>query len=262
MKAAGEQGMVRRTSASAGPPLMPFVLPDRPALFLDFDGTLVEIARNPEGVEVADRLTPILRRVVDRLDGAVAVVTGRRIADIDTFLGLPIAAAGLHGLETRPAPGELLQVVPPPPEIDVLRQRLSSHPVLGNGVMLEDKGAGLVLHYRNAPERADEVKAAMDAALDGLTEALHVVPGKMVLEAKRRGFDKGEAVRAFMAHPPFAGRTPIFFGDDVTDEDGMRAAAALGGFGVKIGEGDTVAAHRLGGVADMHAFLSDFADGS
>lgn len=233
-------------------------VPERPALFLDFDGTLVEIADRPEAVVVAPALRDVLARLVERLGGAVAVVSGRSVAQIDGFLGIPVAAAGLHGMECRRLPDGPVDSPAPPPEIETLRRRLEGHPVLGGGVFVEDKGASLVMHYRQAPEREAEATRAMeDAAAD--LPALHLLRGKMVVEAKGTGFHKGHAVEAFMREPPFAGRTPVYVGDDVTDEDGIRTANALGGFGVKVGEGDTVATYRLDTVADVHDWLARIA---
>lgn len=233
-------------------------VPERPALFLDFDGTLVEIAERPEGVAVAPALPGILQALIARLDGAVAVVSGRPVAQIDGFLAIPVAAAGLHGMERRIAPGGAVEPPPTPPEIETLRARLADHPILGDGVFVEDKGASLVMHYRQAPSREREVIAAMEAASADLP-ALDLLRGKMVVEAKAAGFHKGHAVESFMSAAPFAGRTPIYIGDDVTDEDGIRAANALGGFGIKVGEGATDAPYRLDAVADVHAWLAGIA---
>ncbi|ORE93352.1 trehalose-phosphatase [Stappia sp. 22II-S9-Z10] len=233
-------------------------MPERPALFLDFDGTLVDIADRPDGVVVAPSLHTLIERLVARTSGAVAVVSGRQIQDIDGFLGIPIAAAGMHGLEHRAAPGDEVHHQPAPAEMETLRARIAAFPFLGDGVSMEDKGAGLAVHYRANPSRQQDVIDAMERATADLTE-LHLICGKMVVEAKRRGFDKGAAVRAFMASPPFAGRTPIFIGDDVTDEDGIRAAGALGGFGIKVGEGASDAPHRLADVAAVHTWLAHLA---
>ncbi len=125
---------------------------------------------------------------------------------------------------------------------------------------MEDKGAGLAVHYRAAPDREGEVKAQMKEWAEDL-ETLNLIHGKMVVEAKGKGFHKGIAVVAFMAHPPFEGRTPIFIGDDTTDEDGMRAAAEAGGFGIKVGEGETCAQYRLPDVPAVHKWLKDIAEG-
>ncbi|WP_420391837.1 trehalose-phosphatase [Acuticoccus sp.] len=234
-------------------------VPDRPALFLDFDGTLVEIADRPDGVVVAPSLHDLIERAVARTDGAVAVVSGRPVKEIDRFLGIPIAAAGMHGLEFRRTPGGEIEHQPAPPEMDTLRKRIADFPFMGSsGVVMEDKGAGLAVHYRAEPSRQEDVVAAMDRATEDL-DTLHLIHGKMVVEAKRRGFDKGAAVRAFLERAPFAGRTPIFIGDDVTDEDGIRAANAAGGYGIKVGEGSTDAPHRLPDVAAVHAWLAALA---
>lgn len=234
-------------------------VPERFALFLDFDGTLVDITDRPEGVLVADGLQAIIEKVVERAGGAVAVVTGRKVADVDTFLAMPIAAAGMHGLERRAKPGAAIDHAPPPAEIATLRQRIQAWDKLGDGVSMEDKGAGLAVHYRAAPGREAEVKARMQVWVEDL-ETLHLIHGKMVVEAKGKGFDKGVAVDAFMASAPFAGRTPIFIGDDTTDEDGMRAAQAAGGFGIKVGDGETCAKYRLPDVPAVHTWLKDIAE--
>jgi trehalose 6-phosphate phosphatase len=233
-------------------------VPARPALFLDFDGCLVELAPTPDSIRVAPELPALIGRLVERTQGATAVVSGRTVADIDRWLAVPVAAAGTHGLEHRAAPGGAVVPQPIPPEIEVLRRRIRAFPFLRDGVRLEDKGAGLVLHYRAAPEMEAAVKAAMAEATADLP-ALHLVNGKMVVEAKAAGIDKGTALAAFMAEPPFRGRTPVFVGDDVTDEDGFRAAAAHGGFGVKVGAGDSAARFRLPDVAAVHAFLRTLA---
>ncbi|RAI03115.1 trehalose-phosphatase [Acuticoccus sediminis] len=233
-------------------------VPERPALFLDFDGTLVEIADRPDGVVVAPTLHFLIERCVTRTSGAVAVVSGRRIEDIDGFLGIPIAAAGMHGLEHRAAPGDEIHYQPAPPEMDRLRTRIAAFPFLGDGVSMEDKGAGLAVHYRANPARERDVIRAMEEAIADL-DTLHLICGKMVVEAKRRGFDKGAAVNSFMQRPPFQGRTPIFIGDDVTDEDGIRAANAGGGFGIKVGDGKTDAPYRLPDVEAVHAWLAQLA---
>lgn len=239
--------------------MMPPV-PERPALFLDFDGTLVEIADEPDQVIVADGLPALFEALVARTGGAIAVVTGRKVADIDHFLAIPIAAAGMHGLERRVAPRADVSHAPPPDEIDTLRERIRAWDGLTGGVHMEDKGAGLAVHYRAAPEREAAVKAEMEKLIADLP-ALHLINGKMVVEAKGTGFDKGSSVSAFMRAAPFEGRTPVFIGDDVTDEDGIRVAEELGGFGIKVGDGPTGASYRLPDVEAVHAWLAAVAEG-
>lgn len=235
-------------------------VPDQPALFIDFDGTLVEIAEEPHMVVVAEDLQELFAALVKRTGGAVAVVSGRTVADIDHFLAIPIAAAGMHGLERRASPDADVAHAPPPGEIKTLRERLGAWSRLSEGVHMEDKGGGLAVHYRAVPELEGEVKDKMAALIADLP-ALHLIEGKMVVEAKGCGFDKGSSVTAFMQAPPFAGRTPVFIGDDVTDEDGMRAAAELGGFGIKVGEGETAARYRLTDVSAVHRYLHEVAAG-
>lgn len=235
-------------------------LPTRPALFIDFDGTLVDIAAEPGAVRVADGLVPLLARLQTGLAGALAVVSGRPIAELDGFLSpLAFAAAGLHGLERRLAPGAAVLPPPRPAAIERLAARLAAR--LGDvpGVLIEDKGATLAVHYRAAPERAPQVVALVRDLVAG-ADALALVEGKMVIEAKPRGTDKGAAVAAFLEAAPFAGRLPVFLGDDVTDEDGFAAVAAAGGLAVKVGAGPTGAAHRLPGVAAVHDWLAALAD--
>lgn len=234
-------------------------VPERPALFLDFDGTLVDIVPRPEDVVVAPDLPPIMETLVTVTGGAVAVVTGRKVSDIDHFLAMPIAAAGMHGMERRAAPGAPVEEVPPPPAIATLRARILAWPGLTGGVKIEDKGAGLAVHYRAAPDREDEVKAQMAAFVADLP-ALGLIHGKMVVEAKGNGHDKGVAVRDFMGAAPFAGRTPIFIGDDTTDEDGIGAAQSLSGFGVKVGEGPSLAQYRVPDVSSVHDYLKMIAN--
>jgi trehalose 6-phosphate phosphatase len=125
----------------------------------------------------------------------------------------------------------------------------------GDPLLVEDKGAAIVLHFRKHPQQALRAEALARAAVEGLSD-LHVVAGHAIFELRQHGITKAEAIARFMAEPPFARRAPVFVGDDVTDEDGFRAAAASGGFGVKVGPGKTVASYRLGTVASVHAWLS------
>ena len=232
----------------------PPLLSERHALFLDFDGTLVELAARPDRVVVDEELPGTLDLLADRLGGAVAIITGRWLADVDGLLAsVALPGAGLHGAEVRDHAGATVQVRAVGGIADLaraLRERFAADP----RVLVEDKGAAVALHFREAPERAGECREAL-RALATEWPGLEVVPGKMVVEARAIGADKGGALRRLCAAPPFAGRVPVFVGDDVTDEDGFAAAAAAGGFGVKVGDGPTRGHYRCAGVADVHAWL-------
>jgi trehalose 6-phosphate phosphatase len=229
----------------------------RIAVFTDFDGTLVEIADTPDGVSVAPDLHDRLTRTIAACDRAFAVLTGRQIADIDRYLSpLRLPVAGVHGAERRRADGTLAE---PDPAIAAAARDIAmtvtplarSH----NGLALEAKPGAVALHYRLAPALAEACRFAMEQAVNA-HPGFTLVAGKMVYEARPAATDKGTALRAYMAEKPFSGRIPVFVGDDVTDEDGFRAAQELGGVGIKIGEGDTIARMRVADVAAAHTLLS------
>ncbi len=227
------------------------------AIFLDLDGTLVEIAPTPDAVQPAPGLLPLLETVSRRTGSALAVVSGRAVSDIDRILApLVLPAAGLHGLERRSA-GGAFQRSPALPRGDELRAALrgfaSGHP----GVQLEDKGAALALHYRARPDLHAAAAAAVEAALGCERAGLAVQCGKAVIEIRPDGADKGMAVAAFMSEPPFAGRRPVFAGDDLTDEAAFRAVRARGGVAVRVGgERATAAEWHLPDVPAVHAWLA------
>jgi trehalose 6-phosphate phosphatase len=214
----------------------------RSALFLDFDGTLADLAPEPQAVRVAPELVPTLRQMHQRLSGALAVVSGRPIVEIDRFLApLRLPVAGVHGAERRHANQVEAIAAPALAEIEAVAAALvERHP----GVRMERKAAALALHYRQAPAAQQACLAAMRRAVGDRTD-LSVLVGKCVVEVKPARVDKGRAVEAFLARPPFAGRTPVFVGDDVTDEAGFAAAVRAGGHAVKVGAGPTQAAHRV-----------------
>jgi len=214
-------------------------------LFLDFDGTLAPIAARPQDVRVPPWVLPTLEALAARLQGALAIVSGRPIEQIDAFLApLRLAAAGAHGAEYRDPSGRLSQQRADPPRavVECARLLAASHA----GLLLEPKPSGLSLHYRARPELEATCRAALVAALapaDALRwEWLH---GHFVFELKQRSVSKGVAVATLLAQPTFSGRQPVFVGDDVTDEDGIHAVQAAGGFGVRVGAGSTQARYRL-----------------
>ena len=227
------------------------------ALFLDLDGTLVEIAPTPDAVRPARRLPQILEHLSRRLGSALAIVSGRPISEIDRILApLALPAAGLHGLERRSTDGTHR---PPPalPRLCELRTALQDFAAAHPGLLLEDKGAALALHYRARPELGAAAAAAVETALGRPCGGIVVQQGKAVIELRPDGADKGRAVAAFMSEPPFAGRRPVFAGDDKTDEAAFRAVRARGGVAVRVGgEGATAAEWSLADVAAVHAWLA------
>ena len=209
---------------------------NRAALLLDLDGTLVDIAPTPDAVVVPAGLTETLDRLSERLGGAIAIVTGRTADVIDRLLGDGAFAVGAeHGGTVRRRPGALVEradkhLAPPPDAWIAAAQRLAdAHP----GALMERKGLGFTLHYRAVPEAGPLFRDALSAML-AESPTFELLAGKLVWEVRPRGVDKGTAVRALMAGPPFAGRLPLFIGDDVTDEDGMRVARAMGGAGLQV----------------------------
>jgi trehalose 6-phosphate phosphatase len=213
------------------------------ALFLDFDGTLVDLAPQPEAVEVPPGILATLQALNAYLGGALALISGRPIEQIDAFLApLRLPAAGVHGAERRSAAGEvtLLRTHPLRQVEEAVLSLAARYPLL----RVENKRGSIALHYRQAPELEALCVQAMQAAVEN-SPGLTLLRGKMVVEAKPGGVSKGLAIEAFMAEPPFAGRRPVFVGDDFTDEVGFATVQRLQGLGVKIGEGASVAFQRL-----------------
>jgi trehalose 6-phosphate phosphatase len=244
-------------SAEAPPPLDP----NRHALFLDFDGTFVDFAPEPHLIRLRPGSTDLLRQVSRKLGGALAIVSGRKVADLDAFLApLKPPASGVHGQEFRPAPGDL-RLTPPTPQLDEARRRLAAALLPEDALLLEDKGGALVLHFRKHPDQRGRAESLAETAVAGLKD-LHAVEGHAIFEIRQRGISKAKAVGLFAAAPPFAGRLPVFTGDDTTDEDGFRAAAQAGGFGVKVGPGATAAAYRLPDVSAVHRWLAELSEGA
>lgn len=224
------------------------------ALFLDFDGTLVDLAEQPEAVVVPPALVKTLQALHGYLGGAIAVISGRPIEQIDAFLSpLKLPVAGVHGAERRAADGEVtLQATHPLDEVQRAAERLAhEHPAL----RVEPKRGSLALHYRQAPELESLCLDTMRAAVEN-SPGLTLLRGKMVVEAKPGGASKGVAIDAFMHEPPFAGRQPVFFGDDFTDEVGFTVVQRLGGMGVKVGMGPSAAWHRVQSPAALRGELA------
>ena len=236
----------------------PLELLDGAALFLDFDGTLVELAETPDAIRVPGALRPLLDRLARKLDGRLAIVSGRAIADLDLYVATPgICVAGSHGLELRAADGRT-SAPPPVAILEEARAEISAFASGREGLLVEEKPASVALHYRRAPALEGDVANFM-AALAERT-GLAVQNGKMVAELRPPGPTKGDAVRALLAEPGFAGARPVFVGDDITDEDAFEAAAALGGAGILVGPPRASAAHwRLDDVASVSRWLREAA---
>lgn len=227
----------------------------RPALFLDMDGVLAPLAETPEAVVPHPERTAALRAVADRLDGRVAIISGRTIAEIDRIAEASAASAsGVHGLERRRADGSVHRAEAAPEVRDAVTA-FEDFARTRPGIIVEDKAVSAGLHYRGAPTEAE---AAMALASDLAEQTgLTMQAGNLVVELKTPGTSKGTALHAFMKEPPFAGAVPVMLGDDLTDEDGFRAAEALGGFGVLVGPPrETAARHGLPDVDAVLAWLN------
>ena len=248
-----DAGTAPRDAARPPPPRID---PAVHALFLDFDGTFVDFAPTPEAIKLRLGSRELLERLSRRLNGALAIVSGRRIADLDRFLApLELPASGVHGQEFRPGPGDFRNQ-PPTPDLDVARRRLSATLAPEDGLLIEDKGGALVLHYRVNPEKRGRAKALAYNAASGLDDVV-VVEGHFIFELRQRAVTKAVALKLFADVPAFRKRCPIFVGDDTTDEDGLAEAERVGGFGVKVGPGSTNARYRLDDVSAVHAWLAN-----
>src|SRR5918994_4061474 len=232
-----------------------------PALFLDFDGTLVEIAPRPEAVSVDPALSGVLARLAAALDGSLAIVSGRAIATIDGFLSPHrFDAAGLHGAEHR-LDGRLSPC--DPARHPALRQALADARERFRevpGLLVEDKGCSFALHWRLAPERGDEALAAAKTAADALGGDYRLQHGKAVAEILPASAAKGSIIERFLREPGYRGRVPVFVGDDITDEGGFAAVNALGGVTVRVGEGATGAQKRVPSPAALRTLLVGWAE--
>ncbi|MDH3582171.1 MAG: trehalose-phosphatase [Hyphomicrobiales bacterium] len=229
--------------------------PTRTAIFLDFDGTLVEIAEHPSLV----RLSPDTRRTLTQLylalSGALAVITGREIGDVDRFLKpLHLPVGGVHGLKRRGADGVVCHALVNDRAISELSDRLHDAMADTEGLLIEQKSGAIALHYRGRPDLEQACVEAIDQAARDM-DGIHLIRGKMVIEAKACTSDKGGAVEDFLSEPPFAGRMPVFAGDDVTDEDAFAVVNDRGGISIKVGPGPTRAHYRAGDISEFLDWL-------
>ena len=233
--------------------------PDTMALFLDVDGTLIEFAPRPEDVLVPEDLAQTLQAAAQRLGGALALVSGRSIAELDKlFSPVRLPASGLHGAEMRSDPGKPATVPAalPPSVIDEIRHELTG---IG-GVLLEDKRASIAVHYRAAPAHAAELYDILARYIGRAgTPALDLMVGELVYELKPFGFDKGSAISLFLQSPPFSGRRPVFVADHPIDQAAFAMATALGGMGLSVGRQLPGAAGWFSSPAAVRSWLKTLA---
>jgi trehalose 6-phosphate phosphatase len=231
-------------------------------LFLDVDGTLLELTDTPSQTVADPEIKSLLREVAERLGGAVALVSGRKIANLDElFAPLKLPSAGLHGVERRKAGGAIQGASFVDSQLDgaraAIKQLVAAHP----GTLFEDKDRSLALHFRLAPQVADLMHRSIIDIAKPLGTNYHIQRGKMLFEVKPRGFNKATAIKAFMKEAPFSGRKPVFVGDDLTDQDGFAVVEAQGGISIGVGDAvrgqyyfENVTAVRgwLSGIAALH----------
>ena len=257
--ASPEQG----TSADAVPvprSLLPHL--DRSAILLDIDGTLLDLAPTPREVWVPPGLARTLNQLLIRTSGALALVSGRSLNDIDLiFAPEQFPAVGGHGAEMRiSSDSEAVATIAPPMDKE-LKRRLAAIARLSPGILLEDKGYSLALHYRLAPHAEKAIYAAVSLIRADLPDApVEILAGKSVCEVKHAGFDKGTAVRELMQSQPFKGRRPIFIGDDVTDESVFAIMPDLGGLAFSVGRRAKGVAGHFDDPRDVRAWLAQLID--
>ncbi len=227
------------------------------ALFLDFDGTLVDIAPMPDQVIVTETLRSALPVLQARLGGRLALVSGRPIGELDKLLApLAFPAAGVHGMQRRGLDGVLRLL--PPPDFTLVRREAGRLAALYPALWVEEKHGALALHYRQAPELQAECTGAMATAVLA-SPGLVLMEGKMIVEVKSNAVSKGTAIRDFLAEAPFLGSRPLFIGDDTTDEAGFAHVQGIGGIGLKVGPGPTVAQCRIASAEQLRVVLAQAA---
>lgn len=226
------------------------------ALFLDFDGTLVELAPTPEAIVVPERLGPLLEAWRDRLGGALALVSGRSLDSLRRHIPLALAMAGSHGAEWRDSDGRTGAIADVCPAFERLKSRLISY-AQTQGLLYEDKGRALALHFRQAPEKREALEREIEREAGPVAQSIKLIRGNGVRELHPVGVDKGAALARFMQaeHEPFRGRRPVYIGDDTTDEDAFAWVNAHGGVSIKVGAGPTRATERLADPRTVLDFL-------
>jgi trehalose 6-phosphate phosphatase len=228
------------------------------AFFFDIDGTLVDIADTPDRILADPWLLDIMRQMHLVTGGALALISGRPIAEVDRlFAPMRLPIAGQHGAERRDAIGEMHHHPHCKQQLDDLRRCILEWAVEVPDLLVEDKGMSVAVHYRQAPRLAEEVQRMLGGCLARYGDAFRLQEGKMVLELKPAGKDKGTAIIEFMNEVPFHGRIPVFVGDDATDEHGFTAVNNLGGYSVKVGPGPSAARWRIPNVTAVRIWLEE-----
>jgi trehalose 6-phosphate phosphatase len=221
---------------------------------------MLDIADRPNAVTVPAPLHETLQRIRRSNGGALAIVSGRRLVDLDRlFAGTRFPAAGQHGVERRDARGNVTRLEGVKERVAAAARRIQAEASGSEGVLVEHKGLTLAIHYRLAPHLHDWVATVAQATSCRLGDEFKAVQGKMIWEIRPSGKDKGVAIMEFMRETPFIGRVPVFVGDDATDEDGFIAVNAMNGNSVKVGPGSSAARWRAQGAQNVRRWLADFA---
>jgi trehalose 6-phosphate phosphatase len=232
------------------------------AWFLDIDGTLTDFAESPESVVIADDMQRIIRTLVSCAGGAVALVSGRPLREIDRlFGGAVVAVAGQHGNERRTVTGDIISSTTRDARLDTAIEDLISFATHVPDLIVEDKGISAAIHFRRSPELESLVDSVVEDVHTRMSGQFLVQGGKMLREIIPVACNKGTAVAAFMQEAPFAGRIPAFVGDDVTDEHAFMVVNQMAGISIKVGAGETIARYRLPDVAAVRAWLGALRDG-
>lgn len=227
----------------------------RYAFFFDVDGTLAAIKPRPDEVSIPAAALDNLKRLAQCCEGAVALISGRPIGQLDTLASpLVLPVAGVHGAEHRDSQGHITRTALAPETVRALSEELTSAIGRLPGTTLESKGMAFALHYRQAPQHQQAVEQLAGSLTQRFPELVQQ-PGKCVVELKPKGVNKGAAISVFMQQPPFAGRIPVFLGDDLTDEAGFSVVNALGGISIKVGDGDSCAQGHLSDVSAVYRWL-------
>lgn len=230
------------------------------ALFLDIDGTLLDIAPVPEAVKVPKDLCKTLASLFESLGGALAVVSGRSISHIDQlFKPLVLPASGEHGFELRRIPGEPVERLQPPAALHLIRPTVVELTKRLLGVLPEFKEGTIALHYRQVPAMEGPLLRSIEKLIEPYQDDFVIQPGKMVFEIKPRGIDKGRAIAQLMMAPPFESRWPVFVGDDATDAYGFEAVRQLGGYAIGVGPSHAPADSHIESPSEVRAWLSALA---